>query len=205
MTFLFGYLAVIAALGLIICFKGRDLFRPAVAVVSFIAVYALVVNTVGDGKNGMITALIAGVIAALASGAVLKLGVFIIGLIGGVVAGSVLQQFVPIDLQHSRILFIAVCAIIFGLIAIKFLNIMISICTALSGAPLVTAPCTFLLINLKTLPTYVGSTYEETIRKVNEELIGSLQSNHGGIVLGAAAVLFLVGLIVQMKTNKKAF
>ena len=205
MTFLFAYLAVIVAVGLLICFKGRDLFRPAVAVVSFVAVYMIVSSAVGNDRNGMITAALAGLVAALLTGFVLKLGVFILGILGGVVAGSALQQFVPIDLEHSRILFIAVCAIIFGLIAVKFLNVMISACTALSGAPLVTAPCTFLLLNAKTLHTYVGHTYDETIRHINEELFGSLQANHGGIVLGAAAVLFLVGFIVQMKTNKKAF
>ena len=71
MTFLFAYLAVIVAVGLLICFKGRDLFRPAVAVVSFVAVYMLVSSAVGNDRNGMITAVLAGLVAALLTGFVL--------------------------------------------------------------------------------------------------------------------------------------
>lgn len=205
MGFLFGYLAVIAVLGLLICFKGRDLFRPAVAIVAFAAVFTIVTGSIGTDENSMITALLAGIIAALLSGFVFKLGVFLIGLLTGIIAGSFLTEFIPVEFANKQILFIIVCALILGFLAVKFLNIMISVCTALTGGVLIAVPCSFLIYNLKELALYQATDPETTISNVNKILMGGFMTDHLDVILAASAVLFLVGLIVQMKTNSKAY
>ncbi len=205
MAVLFGYLGVVVILGFLSCFKGRDLFRLAVAAAAFVWVFSLVCSRAGGDRDDVIIASLAGLVAALLSGFVIKIGVTVIGVIAGFIAGNMLAQLSTLDFPHEKITYIVICVIIFGALAVKALNLMITICTAAAGGSMVVLPCMYLVLELDHLADAVGVTPEETVTGVSHEMLGPLVSAHQQIFLAGTLVLCLVGIFVQIRTNHRGF
>ena len=102
MTVLFGYLAALVVIGALVLFKGRDLFRPAISIVAFIIVFSVYTGYAGTDSQNLIIGALAGLVAALLSGFVLTLGVFVSGMIAGLGAAAQLIRWLPEDIAEHR-------------------------------------------------------------------------------------------------------
>lgn len=131
-------IAAIAAilLGLVVCFFGYRLVRAVLALAGF-AVGAIVGLTAvaaipGTGQLAvLIAAGVGGIIGAVLSAALYKVGVFALGALAGLMLSTMLPVVgLPAPLWLVR----AACALGLGLLALLIERPMLSICTALAGA-----------------------------------------------------------------------
>lgn len=201
MTVLFGYLAALVVIGALILFKGRDLFRPAISIVAFIIVFSVYTGYAGTDSQNLIIGALAGLVAALLSGFVLTLGVFVSGMIAGLGAAAQLIRWLPEDIAEHRILVTAVIAVIVGILAVKCLDPLVTVSTAAIGAVLVGIPCTYMVMNLTSLTKNISTEPFDTMRNLNRAMFDDFMTQQTMIITAVTGILFIIGMVVQFRTN----
>lgn len=201
MTVLFGYLAALVVIGALILFKGRDLFRPAISIVAFIIVFSVYTGYAGTDSQNLIIGALAGLVAALLSGFVLTLGVFVSGMIAGLGAAAQLIRWLPEDIAEHRILVTAVIAVIVGILAVKCLDPLVTVSTAAIGAALVGIPCTYMVMNLTDLTKNISMEPFDTMRNLNRAMFDDFMTQQTMIITTVTGILFIIGMVVQFRTN----
>ena len=201
MTVLFGYLAALVVIGALILFKGRDLFRPAISIVAFIIVFSVYTGYAGTDSQNLIIGALAGLVAALLSGFVLTLGVFVSGMIAGLGAAAQLIRWLPEDIAEHRILVTAVIAVIVGILAVKCLDPLVTVSTATIGAALVGIPCTYMVMNLTDLTKNISTEPFDTMRNLNRAMFDDFMTQQTMIITAVTGILFIIGMVVQFRTN----
>ena len=130
--------AAIAAilLGLVVCFFGYRLIRAVLALAGFV-VGAIIGATAVAAISGtgqvavLIGAGIGGLLGAILSAVLYKVGVFALGALAGLMLSSIVPGF---GLHAPLWLVRAGCALGFGLLALLIEHPLLSVLTALSGA-----------------------------------------------------------------------
>ncbi len=201
MTVLFGYLAALVVIGALILFKGRDLFRPAISIVAFIIVFSVYTGYAGTDSQNLIIGALAGLVAALLSGFVLTLGVFVSGMIAGLGAAAQLIRWLPEDIAEHRILVTAVIAVIVGILAVKCLDPLVTVSTATIGAALVGIPCTYMVMNLTDLTKNISTEPFDTMRNLNRAMFDDFMTQQTMIITAVTGILFIIGMVAQFRTN----
>ena len=201
MTVLFGYLAALVVIGALILFKGRDLFRPAISIVAFIIVFSVYTGYAGTDSQNLIIGALAGLVAALLSGFVLTLGVFVSGMIAGLGAAAQLIRWLPEDIAEHRILVTAVIAVIVGILAVKCLDPLVTVSTATIGAALVGIPCTYMVMNLTDLTKNISTEPFDTMRNLNRAMFDDFMTQQTMIITAVTGILFIIGMVVLFRTN----
>ena len=201
MTVLFGYLAALVVIGALVLFKGRDLFRPAISIVAFIIVFSVYTGYAGTDSQNLIIGALAGLVAALLSGFVLTLGVFVSGMIAGLGAAAQLIRWLPEDIAEHRILVTAVIAVIVGILAVKCLDPLVTVSTATIGAALVGIPCTYMVMNLTDLTKNISTEPFDTMRNLNRAMFDDFMTQQTMIITAVTGILFIIGMVVQFRTN----
>lgn len=201
MTVLFGYLAALVVIGALVLFKGRDLFRPAISIVAFIIVFSVYTGYAGTDSQNLIIGALAGLVAALLSGFVLTLGVFVSGMIAGLGAAAQLIRWLPEDIAEHRILVTAVIAVIVGILAVKCLDPLVTVSTATIGAALVGIPCTYMVMNLTDLTKNISTEPFDTMRNLNRAMFDDFMTQQTMIITAVTGILFIIGMVAQFRTN----
>ena len=206
MGVVFGYLGILVIIGALLCFKGRDLFRPAIAVFTFWMVYSGLMGLLnGTDDRDFVIAILAGLVGALLSGFVLKLGVFVAGLVAGLSLGTVLFDLFPQirEMAIPKVAFLVVVTILVGILTVKAIDMIIMISTAGLGATLMAVPCVYMLFSFPRIAQSVDPAPIQTITNVNRTMFVRVAQDHPLPVLCGMLVLFIAGIIVQHKTNHK--
>jgi len=204
MTVLFVYLGVIVLIGALLCFKGRDLFYPIMAVMAFLVGFGAYMAIAGeDTQTNLIIGLIVGLVAALAVRFIFKLCVFFSGLMAGYMVGGVLATMLSFSWEYARPLISVGVGLLIALLALKWLDFFISLSTASTGASMIAVPCCFMVMNLNRLGDYVDKDAVVTITNLDKALSGGFSEHQTLIMLGVTLVLLVTGMIIQMKTNSK--
>ena len=203
MVVLFAYMAVLVVIGAVLCFKGRALFFPLIAILGFIVGFGLYISIAGTSTQDIILGLVLGLIAALLARFVYLAGVFLCGALAGVVIGNFIIGYLPIKSEYGKPLLILGIALLIGILAVKWVDFFIAFSTSANGAALMAVPCCFMVFKLNDLAGFVGSDAAATIDKVNQAMAGGFSGNQSLIVLCVSGVLFLIGMIIQLKSNSR--
>lgn len=204
MVFLFLYLGIIVAVGALLCFKGRDLFYPAMAVLAFFIGFGLSLGLIGsETRTGLIISLIAGLAAALAVGFIFRLCVFISALFAGYMLGGMAASVLSFSWEYARLLISLGIAVLIAVLALKWLDFFISFSTAATGASMMAVPCCFMVFYLRDLGNFAGRDLAVTVARLNHALMGTFPQQQTLIMAAVALVLMVIGMVIQMKTNKK--
>ena len=204
MIFLFLYLGIIVAVGALLCFKGRDLFYPAMAVLAFFIGFGISLSIIGgDDRTGLIISLIAGLAAALAVRFIFRLCVFISGLFAGYMIGGMAASVLSFSWEYARLLISLGFAVLIAVLALKWMDFFISLSTAAAGASMMAVPCCFMVFYLRNLGDFAGSDLTVTMARLNHALMGTFPQKQTLIMAAVALVLLIIGMVTQMKTNKK--
>ena len=203
MVVLFTYLAFLVVVGALLCFKGRQLFFPMISILAFIMAFGTYLAIAEPGTANVIIGLVIGLVFALLARFIYLVGVFISGAIAGCFIGSGISCFIPSNISYGKEILMVVCAILIGILAVKWVDFFISLSTAAEGASLMALPCCFMVMNLAELSGYAGSDALITLSNVNDAMTGKFAEKEALIIVCVTAVLFVIGLIVQLKTNAK--
>jgi hypothetical protein len=204
MTVLFVYLGVIVVIGALLCFKGRDLFFPIMAVLAFMVGFGAYLLIAGeDTQTNLIIGAIVGLVAALAVRFIFKLCVFFCALSAGYMFGGVLAAMLSFSWPYARPLISLGIGVLIALLALKWLDFFISLSTASTGASMIAVPCCFLVMNLNHLGDYVSTDAVMTMTALNKALSGGFSEHQTLIMAAVTLVILIAGVVIQMKTNSK--
>lgn len=203
MIALFAYMGIIVALGALFCFKGRDLFFPMIAILAFLCGFGLYISYAGVSERDLIIGVVIGLVAGLLARFIYMVGVFFSGLIAGFIFGGLLTSLMPEKFGYTRLVIAVAAAVLIAVLAVKWLDFFISLSTAMTGSSLMAVPCCFMVMNLPSLTTYIGTSVIATVNNVNRAMNGQFAEKQALVILIVTAVIFVLGMVVQMKTNSK--
>lgn len=126
---------LLIAIGAIQCFYGYRAFKVVLVFVGFVLGYALGFMTIESMFHHRYAAFLVGIVAGVVAGSLINnvylIGVFIVSALFG---GAVALQLYAIGGQHPEPTMLFIFAVLAGLLALFFQKLMIIVATALSGA-----------------------------------------------------------------------
>lgn len=196
-------LLVFAVLGALLCFQGKKLFYPLMAVTLFCLGLAVGTHFFGAELKGALIGLGIGLVLAVVAKFVYKFLLFCAGALLGVYLGGLLSGLLN---AGDYALYVRIgCAVLVGLVAVSLGDQMIIALTAASGALSLATIGLFLYGNYTSLASFAGEGAVATANNVSTALQNvSLTSGNTLPVLIAAGVLFLAGFFAQQKKKKKS-
>jgi hypothetical protein len=193
--------------GALLCFKGKDLFRPAIAIFVFWLVYSSVMGGAsGSDEKDVLIAVLAGLVVALLSGFVLRFGVFLAGMVMGLSLGKILFDMFPQiqEMAIPRIAFLVVVTILVGILTVKSMDLIILIATAGLGAILIAVPCIYMVFDYHNIARNIAPTPAMTINNINDAMFVRVATDQPLAVLIVVLILMVAGIVVQHKTSRKS-
>lgn len=200
---LFLYTAVLTVIGGLLLFKGRDLFKPMVTLSCFLFTFNMVIGKLGTKNSDLIIAALCGAVVALITGFIIKAGIVIFGVVAGVVAARLVSPFLPEEIEKYKYAVFALIIVAMVILFLKSVDIMITVSTAANGASLFSLPCMYMILNYRTLSNNIGSSPQTTVKHLNHKIFVDFAKEEPILVTCVILVLMVVGVVVQIKTNRK--
>ena len=126
---------LLMAVGAIQCLYGYRAFKVVLVIIGFILGYALAFTAIETMFHHKYAAFLVGMVAGVVAGSLINnvylIGVFVVSAMFG---GAVALQLYAIAGQHPEPIMLFIFAVLGGLLALFFQKLMIIIATALSGA-----------------------------------------------------------------------
>lgn len=173
--------------GLIFCFLGYRIMRVVLAVNGFVSGFFIGLSVINDIAGTLpnwviiLISLILGIVAAVASFILLRLGMFLLSsLTAFIISAAVLKEF--LSASQTAVVYItsAVIALLLGIMALILTKQIIIICTSLSGGSIVSS----VLLNQAVYTSAPAPSY---------------------MVWGLAAFMALLGIVFQFAVTAKGY
>ena len=187
-----------AALGLVLCFRGKQFTFLAMGLLA--ALYARYVWPSYFPANiwGTVMVVIVGLLAAGMIHTLYKVGMFAVGAVLGVAAGFfLLGTFPALETAHWAVL--GICAVALGIFAVLCSDWFVVVATGFGGAMFTVLAATFAYAERSCLGDYVGETLTETALNVTSVLNRTYIEGKGVAPALLLLVLGTAGVMVQKK------
>ncbi len=187
-------LVIMIGLGILLCFKGQKFYFPYIAICTFATSYLSITGSWGSSPiyKVLVAVGISAVLALLAR-FFYMVGMFINGAILGAGVGLILSIFMP----FLFFIPVLVCAVLFGVLAVKWCKIFICISTSATGASLIAVPVVFLIYNITRLSDFAIGGFDTTIDHFTHYLQNEFKDSHIIPVFIITAIFFIIGVVYQ--------
>lgn len=156
-------LAAVAAAGIIVCFHGQKMLALAFAILSFVCTYQFLSATWGTSPTGIVAALAVSVVAVLLVQFAQSIAFFLIGLLCGLLIGSVVVGFLPPMETYIHWIVILSCGLILGFLGKHYQKGILRILTGICGGYLLAAFTMLLIVHIENLGVFdMGNLFDTT-------------------------------------------
>ena len=154
-------LAAVAAAGIIVCFHGQKMLALAFAILSFMCTYQFLSVQWGTSPTGIVAALAVAVVAVLLVQFAQSIAFFLIGLLCGIMIGSVVVGFLPPMDTYIHYIIIVACGLILGFLGKHYQKGIIRILTGICGGYLLAAFTMLLIVHIENLGVFeMGNLFD---------------------------------------------
>lgn len=198
MVEIIAYIALSIMIGAIVCLYGKRLYFPIIMFSVFISSLAFSIVNFGMTAKGLLIGSAAGIVLALLSRYIYKVGVFLLGAFGGSIIGMLLIGLLPESIGSFKWGILAFCAVVFGICAVKWCTLFIILGTALQGGAMVASGLSFLILNGDKLQQFVyADGAVSTITHLQEYISNQLVYQKPALMIAGIAVFTLTGFLFQ--------
>lgn len=154
-------LATVAAAGIIVCFHGQKMLALAFAILSFMCTYQFLSVQWGTSPTGIVAALAVAAVAVLLVQFAQSIAFFLIGLLCGIMIGSVVVGFLPPMDTYIHYIIIVACGLILGFLGKHYQKGIIRILTGICGGYLLAAFTMLLIVHIENLGVFeMGNLFD---------------------------------------------
>lgn len=193
-----AYLALCIIIGAIVCFYGKRLYFPIIMFSVFITSLAFSIGNFGMTAKGFLIGTAAGIVLALLSRYIYKVGVFLLGAFGGSIIGMLLIGVLPESIGSFKWGILAFFALVFGICAVKWCPLFIILGTALQGGTMIAGGLSFLILNAAKLQQFVyADGVVSTVTHLQDYIANQLVYQTPVLLIGGIALFTLTGFLFQ--------
>ncbi len=203
--------AIFIVIGLLMCFFGKRMLFPVVAVALFFSGMYLGINLFDSGSwQGWVAGAIIGVIFALLVKLLYRVLVFGVGLLFGFTLGVYLVGLIGAGAQAYALYIEIALALVVGIVAAIWSNALVIVCSAGAGSGAAALGIIFLVLNISELGSFAKSSFSDSLSGTVKYMLSDFAAGSVKALLPVAAALFALGLVVQFvvdarhKKNAKA-
>jgi len=201
MGWIFAYLGANVLVGLLACFYGKKMYYPLLALAAFLCAFMICVAQFGFDTKGLLIALAVGLLAGVLAKVFYKLGVFLVGLLGGAVIGLLLAGVLQLS-GWMRVLVILVPAVVVGVCALNWCNLFIMLSTAFSGAAAVATSLCMAVLEFGKLGSFAQADGLTAVQNLSDHMNNVFVPQHALLLLVITAVLGFVGFMYQHRHHR---
>ncbi len=199
-----GALAILLIFGVLMCFFGKRLFYPLMAVALFFGGLALGLRIFGTTTTGWLAGATAGIVLCILTKFLYKFLVFCSGALFGFLLSTFICGLIGDAVAPYALYISIVLAVIIGVCAVKWSDQLIIISTAGSGAYMLALTAVFLFMNITHLDGYVNAGgFLATLNGLSQTVSSDVLSSYPIPCCAAVLVLFIAGIIVQEAARRK--
>lgn len=197
------YLAITILIGCVFSFFGNKLYFPIIMGSAFVGSILVSIDKFGMTSKGLLMGAIVGFIFALLSKFIYKVGVFLLGGLGGFAIGSLLYPFLPQGMADFKWMFIFLVALIFAICAVVWCDLFIILSTASTGASIIAPAICFLALKITKLSQFIYADGTlATVTHLGDFLHGQFIEQNSFLIMVVSIMLFFVGVGYQTKNSK---
>lgn len=197
------YIVISMLFGVISCFLGKKLYFPIMMLTVFLAVVAISFSFFEVTATNAAITVVVGALAALLARFIYKLGVFLLGCLLGANLGNYLALMLPESSGNYHTYFIIAIALIVGICALKWCDILIMAATAYNGAGIMAVPLYFLVVEFRQLENYaISADMNLTVLNLSQYLSGDFAAQNAQELMIITVVIAVIGFICQYRDNK---
>ena len=196
-------IAVLLALGLLLCFYGNKMFYPLMAVALFLCGVTMGVKLFGSEAKGWIIGLVIGAVFVVLTKVMYKVLLFLAGGLFGFLLGVFICTLIGDAVAPYAIYIDLLLAAIAGVCALKWSELFIVLSTAGSGASAAALAGTFLVTQFSSLSSFDTGGFADTMNSLSAYLEGDFSASYSTPVLIVTAVLFIAGAVFQFARKKR--
>lgn len=192
------YLFILILFGIIICFKGKQLYFPIIMLEAFLTTELISVLSIGFNLKGLLIGTGLGVIMAILARFVYKLGIFMCGVIAGALVGRLITGVLPQALADYSWILIVLVALVGGICAVHWSDLFISISTASNGAVKISTGVCFLAFHFTQLDQFVYADGAfSTITHLSKFLRTDFITQNWLAITVVSVIIFVMGFLFQ--------
>lgn len=185
--------------GLLAVFYGQKLFTLFLSIFAFGATLEVMLSMYGHSATTIAIALAVAVIAVLLAQYAQKVAFFLLGFIAGFFLGLFLVPLIPGFNMDMLYIASAVVGVVIGILTAHWDKFFIRIATAFMGGRVFSIGLLFLIFNVTSLNSYVGSDITTSLTNTLDAMNGSFSSNNSLYILICTIVFTVIGYMYQAK------
>lgn len=188
--------------GLLAVFYGQKLFTLFLSIFAFGATLEVMLSMYGSSATTIAIALAVAVVVALLAQYAQKVAFFLLGFIAGFFLGLFLVPIIPGFNMDMLYIASAVVGFVVGILTAHWDKLFIRIATAFMGGRVFSIGLLFLIFNITSLSSYVGSDITTSLTNTLDAMNGSFSSDNSLYILICTIVFTVIGYIYQSKKKR---
>ena len=202
MVLLYLYLLLTLVIGIMIGSYGKKLYFPVIMLISFFVGFKTILNYLEPNTTNITIAIVVGLLIALLVKFIHKLGLIILGGVGGYLFASIVINITPLaDAIDARIIQI-IFVVLFAILSMIVFNFAVRVATSLIGATMVSTVALFAVLQMKNLSSYaIHSLSINKIMAFSSYLYDDFVQSNYTVSLLLIFIFFILFLISQFKNS----